>query len=469
LLANVLVFQGRTLDGKWRVLDFARTSNTLNTDDKLRVDRILHHSALVDCIRISAIGVDGGMFSPTHSNPVWFPQIQIFAGVPILPRMASAQEGNVRIIASGDAGHRVFDKAVSGNNVASVGFANWYMNMGGTPNNDVASDGIIRRFYNDDIVNSAMSLSWLTILFPPSRLIGYLYSIDNLSGIHADTPYAASLYFEGRETASESVAMADSESGGWDEIGLISLDKCIGNNTNPSTAVATFNTWVDNMLKLTGSDRNKAYLINHNGNILQYNDSAKQWQDKGRNFTSETDAIHDVDNQTHYADFAEAQTWAQLRFTVKSIMNVYSLTIKHHVVAMPEMQLFGLPADPINTGTVATVSYLKAEDASGKLHDMLGRYATLPWRTTGTSTSFRFYIGTADNILATDRRLHLAIQNTSGQMVTGNASLDAASTPHRDISLTGNHSTSPVYFELFIRSENNEKIILSSGYTGERT
>jgi hypothetical protein len=294
---------------------------------------------------------------------------------------------------------------------------------------------------------------------------------DNLSdksAVHADTPYAASLYFEGLETANENVAYEDSEKGGWNEIGLISLDKCVGNNTVPSTTTTTFDTWVQNILGLTGADKDKAYLINHNGNILQYNQAMGQWQDIGSNFTAETDAIHDVDNQTHYADFAEVQTWAQLRFSVKSIMNVYSLTVRHHVVAMPEMQLFGLPATTINAGVVATVSYLKVEDANRKLHDILGRHVTLPTRSAGSWTSFRFYIGTVENILTTDRRLYLSIRNTNGQMVTNSVSIDGTAL-HRDISVSGVFSTSPAYYELYIHSTNNEKIILSSGYTGGRS
>ena len=40
------------------------------------------------------------------------------------------------------------------------------------------------------------------------------------------------------------------------------------------------------------------------------------------------------------------------------------------------------------------------------------------------------------------------------------------STPYRDISVSGNYSISPAFFELYINSANNEKIILSSGYVG---
>jgi hypothetical protein len=47
---------------------------------------------------------------------------------------------------------------------------------------------------------------------------------------------------------------------------------------------------------------------------------------------------------------------------------------------MPEMQFFGLPAETINAGAVATVSYLKAEDAAGNLHDILGKHQWLPYQ-----------------------------------------------------------------------------------------
>ena len=150
-------------------------------------------------------------------------------------------------------------------------------------------------------------------------------------------------------------------------------------------------------------------------------------------------------------------------------MNTEKPSVAGEPVAMPEMQFFGLPADKINTGAVATISYLKAEDADGKLHDMLGKHRTLPHRQAfSSSTSFRFYIGTVQNIRTTDRRLYLSVQRTNGQMVTSNVSADDSyySTPYRDISVSGNYAASPAYFELYINSANNEKIILSSGYVG---
>jgi len=145
---------------------------------------------------------------------------------------------------------------------------------------------------------------------------------------------------------------------------------------------------------------------------------------------------------------------------------------------MPEMQFFGLPADLINTGNVATITYLKAEDAEGRLLNVLGTHATLPCRQTvsgyygGWTSYFRFYVGTPQNIATTGthaNRLYLSVQNTNGQMTTVNTTVSDSysSQPYREMSVSGNYTTNPAYFELYIYSANNEKIILASGYTGE--
>ena len=122
-----------------------------------------------------------------------------------------------------DGGSRVFDREVSGSNIASVGTAAWYLNNGNTTRNRVAKDGEVFRVLENDF----LSRSWLSVRFPSSYLIGYLYSIDDLSGRtdqNAHTPYAASLYFEGRQTGDENAVTQDSITGGWSEIDLISLD-----------------------------------------------------------------------------------------------------------------------------------------------------------------------------------------------------------------------------------------------------
>jgi len=140
---------------------------------------------------------------------------------------------------------------------------------------------------------------------------------------------------------------------------------------------------------------------------------------------------------------------------------------------MPEVQFFGLPAEPINTGNVATITYLKAEDTSGNLHDILGRHRRLPhysytYGYYSYSTTFRFYVGALQNIKSSDKRIYLSIQNTSGTMTTSSAYVEDnySSTPYRAISLSGDFRTA-FYYELYMFSANEEKIILSKGYTGD--
>jgi len=259
----------------------------------------------------------------------------------------------------------VFDRKVGGSSVASAGAANWYLLP--AHNNDIAYNGIIRCFVINPNLNidSSMSLAWIAVSFPTRKLLGYLYSIDNAN---IDNPYAASLYFESR-TSIVDPAGTDSVADNWNEIGFISFDKCIGNcfgiTPNLANEQATLDSYALSVLGLTGAEKDNAFIIDDNGgirNIIQYNHAAGEWQDKGMQFT---DAIQNSANRTHYADFANSQQWAQLRFAVKSLMNTTSLTSTPHVVAMPEMQFFGLPTNTINTGAVATVSYLKTEDVNG--------------------------------------------------------------------------------------------------------
>jgi hypothetical protein len=123
-------------------------------------------------------------------------------------------------------------------------------------------------------------------------------------------------------------------------------------------------------------------------------------------------------------------------------------------------------------GNVATVTYLKAEDSDGHLQDILGRHQRLPFQAYGgstTSTTFRFYIDLPQHIKTSDKKLYLAVQNSSGSMVTTNASLEntmTTTTLYRDMSISGDHRTSQAYYELYIFDTNDDKIILSSGYTG---
>jgi hypothetical protein len=563
--ATVLVLQGRTLDGTWKILDLARTPNeyvydyetsessyhALYTDDKIRVDRTAQHIHLVDKIRIAAIAVqwaENG--SLPYGGFVWFPQIQVFAGVPLLPKMTSSSVNGVTVRANNEHnGIRVFDREVSGKNVASVGSRAWYINNNHFLLEDVAENGNISQF------GSYQSKGWLALIFPVARLLGYLYSIDNLLGrsdTHANTSYAASLYFEGREVANNEMTLEPSQ-GNWDFIDLVSLDNCIGHNdfgvsTTALVAEAnqtTINTYVQN-LGLSVVDQ--TFLMNRTDrHIIRYDADKEKWYDDGmrlepgtvaanqfNNFTTpellteagqarlntvalvrgqsmqppwtsvpdkativnqrdnrrmmydlatqtwsevpNTDAIYRVHDRTHYADLKDSLgnplTLAQLRCTVQSIMNTERPSVAGEPVAMPEMQLFGLPAEKINIGNVATITYLKAEDSSGKLYDILGRHQRLPIHSTytyyGTTSYFRLYLGTVQHIKTNDQKVYLSVQNTSGQMTTSNASLDSSSTPYRQISISGDYRTA-AYFEIYIFSENNEKIILSSGHTGGRS
>jgi hypothetical protein len=70
------------------------------------------------------------------------------------------------------------------------------------------------------------------------------------------------------------------------------------------------------------------------------------------------------------------------------------------------------------------------------------------------------------NINTNDQRVYLSVQNAEGQMVTSSASLDGNPAAYRQIAISGDYQTMPFYFEIYISSENNEKIILSSGYIG---
>jgi hypothetical protein len=326
-------------------------------------------------------------------------------------------------------------------------------------------------------------MCWIALRFPSSRLLGYLYTIDNLSGRnddHANTPYAASLYFEGREIADESAVTQESVAGGWSELDLISLDKCIGFNDDLARTTAwflanqgTLDTFAQNLLGLAGAAKDKAYLVNEiDWRILRYNAPINGWEESGSRITPENDAIHDVDNQTHYADFKSGTVLSQLRFTVKSIMNVTRQIPDNALVAMPEMQLFGLPAETINNGAVATITYLKAEDAAGNLHDILGRHQRLPVHSTytwwSTTSYFRVYLGEVANIKTTDRRIYLSIQSESGQMLTTNVSVND-SMDSQQFAISGDYRTTIAYFEIYMFSVNDEKIILSSGYTGRQS
>jgi len=55
-------------------------------------------------------------------------------------------------------------------------------------------------------------------------------------------------------------------------------------------------------------------------------------------------------------------------------------------------------------------------------------------------------------------------------MVTTSVNIDDVySDPYRELSVMGDYSKTPGYFELYIHSASDEKIILSKGYTGEQS
>ena len=451
--ATRLILSGKTLDGEWIILDDTAATIT-STTSKTRADRIVKNTKLVNEIRVTAIAAS----SVIGSSTIGFPQIQVFAGEWVVPGITTTNLQGVTITPN-DAHYNnriwVFDRNVSGNNIAHVGSAHWYFGTGaGAIDNHVALNGEILGF-------PTQSLGWLAISFTSHNLIGYLYSIDALSGTHANSPYAASLYFEGRETAN---------TGAWEEIGIISLDKCIGkSNVNiiqDTDAQKTLNEWAENVLGLTGSDRNEAFIVEDDGavrTVIQYNGT--QWQVEA----NYPEVIDKVSNQTHYADFANTKTFGQLRFTAKSIMNTSLLAHPgSYNVAMPDIQFFGMPTRKINTGNnVATVAYLKAEDSNGDLHDILGRNQTLRCRQS-SSPAFRFYVS-APHYIATSgthaRRIYLSIQNTSGEMPTTIYGTFNTSLAPLEWSPTAT-AANPTYYEIYIYSSDNEKIILSSGYTG---
>jgi len=182
-LATVLVLYGQTLDGKWKILDLARSAtdydnetgnsqSELYTARKCRMDRPVQHVELVDKIRVVAIAVqDQGI---SYRGFVWFPQVQVFAGVPVLPKMGQQSSGNTgfQVRSNGgteydnyygterDIAIRVFDREVSGNGIARIGSRAWYINNNHFLLEDVAENGNVSQF------GSYQSKAWLAIIFP---------------------------------------------------------------------------------------------------------------------------------------------------------------------------------------------------------------------------------------------------------------------------------------------------------------
>jgi hypothetical protein len=189
--------------------------------------------------------------------------------------------------------------------------------------------------------------------------------------------------------------------------------------------------------------------------------------DDENQITLANDAIADAHNRTHYADFKSVMELEQLRFTVKSVMNTNKTIPDNPVVVMPEMQLFGLPTTAINAGAVATVSYLKAEDANGHLHDILGRHQRLTYQRYSSTTYFRFYLGTVEHLKSNDQKLYFDIYAANGTKTSLTAqNIPASVSSPMEFSTGSDYRTAMAYYEIYINSANDEKIILSSGYTG---
>ena len=135
---------------------------------------------------------------------------------------------------------------------------------------------------------------------------------------------------------------------------------------------------------------------------------------------------------------------------------------------MPEMQFFGLPsdADKINKSTVATVSYLKAEDSNGVLHDILGRHQWLPFLTS-ESTSVRIYWGEfSSNVAENNGAIPFYFKDSNGISHGSNYNNTVYNKDVKEIDAPYDSRTALRDYELYVYATNGEKIILSSGYIG---
>ena len=128
-----------------------------------------------------------------------------------------------------------------------------------------------------------------------------------------------------------------------------------------------------------------------------------------------------------------------------------------------------MPVDTINNNNVLTITYLKAEDSKGELYDILGKHIFLPiFAVANNRTVFRFFVGNIQHTNTTNvtsHALYLAIHDTHEQIKIEHAIINPSHTSFYDISILGNYTSAIVFFELYVYSENNEKIVLSSGYT----
>jgi hypothetical protein len=276
--------------------------------------------------------------------------------------------------------------------------------------------------------------------------------------------YAGTISFEYRQTSNPSVNSLGSEEGNWSSLGLISLDKCIGFTrdiglgqlaTWLASNQATLNTWADGVLAQSGLDRDKAYVIDElNRRAIRFLDSSGIWQDEGDVLNPALDAIHDAENTTHYSDImGDFPAFEQFRFVVRSVMNTINPTNDNPRVQMPEIQFFELPTNTINKLSVPTVDFLKAEDSTGTLHDILGRHQRLPKQ---SLTNWRLYIRTTHQV---NEPLFLSFVFLNGSKST------ISSTIVNDTAMNFTDISSSFRFFEVYRVVNGEEIILSSGYT----
>ena len=284
--AFTLVMQGQKLDGTWKMLDICKMpSNFYSADTKQRVDKILDHKEIVNKIRIFTALSNSG-----QNELIGLPQIQVFAGEPVLPKMIANihNQGEITIRSSASTGYRTFDKEVGGNDLASIGTRNWYMNNNRNILEDVAEGGFIREVYQGNFE----SKSWLSLKIPRTQLLGFLYSIDNLTDrndVHTNASYAASLYFEGRSEYDENATTLSSQAGNWNKIGggLMSLDNCIGRNNFEVSTEVLINE--KNQTRLNDYAYTLGLPIVHNTyftnswdwHIIRYNDTTETWYDDG--------------------------------------------------------------------------------------------------------------------------------------------------------------------------------------------
>jgi len=129
------------------------------------------------------------------------------------------------------------------------------------------------------------------------------YKIDpNRTDNHANVSYAASLYFEGRENADDTMTLEPSAL--WDFIDIISLDRCIGHHTfGVPTAVLVAESgqvMINAYVAALGLPvENKTFLMNRTDlRVIRYDADAKKWVDDGMRLEPGTVSANHFNNRT---------------------------------------------------------------------------------------------------------------------------------------------------------------------------